>query len=321
MRPALAIPVHNDADELVTLLRRAHALDCFGEMVVVDDGSTLPLNAARLTAEAGLETDQLRLIRHQLPQGPGAARNRALAEVQSDPVMFMDADDLPTRELPGLFADLASRDFDFCLFQHHDTRSEDELRWGQMPWDQRFWRQAGVDLGALSEVGAEAGPLLAQTANYPWNKVYRTAFLRTHQIGCTDILVHEDVELHWRAFLKAKTIFASDRIGVIHTVASGGDRLTNRAGPERLAAFGPLTAISAEIAQSGPDSYSLAFARFALGLIAWIGDNIDPAHHPALAEKTKEFLYQSLGDGTYKDAIGEDQGLLRRIQSLIGHVA
>ena len=311
MTLTLAIPCHDDAEPLARLLARARALGCFDHVVVVDDGSPRPLAAGALCAATGLAPSALTLIRHDTARGPGPARNRALAAVETDHVLFMDADDLPTGELVPLLADLAGRSFDFCLFAHHDSRRDQEAAWGQMPWDQALWEAAGVGLGALSEVTPDGAAHLARTANYPWNKIYRTAFLRAHGIGCSEILLHEDVELHWRSFLHAQSILASDRIGVIHVVAHKGDRLTNRETPERLEVFDPLARLAAEIGDTPP--YALPFARFALGLAAWIGDNIAPAHRSRLAALTRDFAETRLPPGLLAEIAAADPGLMAHV--------
>lgn len=322
MKLSIAIPVHNDAANLMRLLRKLTELGCAAHVVVVDDGSDIPLDKTALITTSGLDADRFTLLRHERALGPGVARNRALANVPTSHMMFLDADDQPTRELPDLLADLtgeilSGRYFDFCLFQHHDSRSEQELRWGQMPWDQRLWHKAGLALGALSEARGAARPILAQTANYPWNKIYHTDFLRNNGIGCSEIMVHEDVELHWRSFLGARTILTSDRIAVIHEVVSDGARLTNRAGPERLDVFARLTVLANDV-QNTP--YAAAFVHFTLGLTVWIADNIDTAHHHALADKTNQFLDHPLVRDSLNPLKKEDPDLMKRVEAVISHI-
>jgi glycosyltransferase involved in cell wall biosynthesis len=290
MSLTLIIPSHNDTESLCHLLQRADRLDFADQLIIVDDGSDVPLNEDQLRAAGAPGPGQLTLLRNDTPQGPGLARNRALLHVVTDHLLFLDADDLPARELPDLLRDLEGEEFDFCQFQYHDTRMEQERAWGQMPHDQQLWQAAGLALGALNEVPPRAAAKLSRTANYPWNKLYRTEFLRSHAIGCSEILVHEDVELHWRSFLNAQRILASDRVGVIHFVSSEGERLTNRTGAERLDLFGPLDRLAAEALAKSPDLYAPAFFSFALGLFDWIAGNLDPAYHDALAEKTRAFI-------------------------------
>lgn len=63
------------------------------EVIVVDDGSTPPI------AEAIVDHPVRPKIIRQNRQGPGAARNRGIAEAKSDLVAFLDSDDLwmPTK--------------------------------------------------------------------------------------------------------------------------------------------------------------------------------------------------------------------------------
>lgn len=289
MTLTLAIPARDDAAGLVRLLADAAALGPAVRAVVVDDGSADPLDPARLAAEAGFAPGRLRLLRNPAPQGPGPARNRALAHVETDLALCMDADDRLTGELAHLLADLAGERFDFCLFQHHDSRAAQERRWGQMPWDQAHWRAAGVAAGALSEVSPAAAAELAQTANYPWNKLYRTEFLRAAGIGCSDIPLHEDVEMHWQSFLRADRILASDRICAIHIVAAAGGRQTNRRAPERLEVFGPLGRLAAEATAQDRRPLALPLLRFGLGLGGWIEGNLPAESRPRLRAAAAEF--------------------------------
>lgn len=286
----LAIPVHNDLDFLLKLLARVNKLDCVAHVVVVDDGSDIAIDKTLLLDASGFGAEQVTLARHNSALGPGAARNHALELVKTDHVLFMDADDLPAPDLHHLVRDLHSREFDFCIFQHHDTRMDHRRRWSQMPEDRDHWRAAHVDVGALSLVSDTGAARLSRTANYPWNKIYRTAFLRDNGIGCSNILLHEDVELHWLGFLNANCILASDRIGVIHFVADHGSRLTNRQGSERLEVFKPLKKIARQIHTGDMDLYALPFFGFSLGLIHWISNSLAPQWQRDLTVRTRAFL-------------------------------
>lgn len=317
MTLTLAIPSHNDTAPLCRLLAGVRPLDCVAHVVVVDDGSDTAIAAGGLARASGLDPDRITLLRNDTARGPGAARNRALEHVTTEYMLFLDADDQVTPDLPHLMRDLSGQSFDFCLFQHHDTRAEQDFAWGQMPWDQAHWRAAGVDLGALNAVAPAAAADLCQTANYPWNKICRTAFLRDHGIGCSGILVHEDVELHWRSFLNARTILASDRVCVIHGVAADGRRLTNRAGPERLDVFDPLDRIAREIAGRGDTLFTLPFYRFALGLCLWIRGNLRPEFHARLAGRVRTFADTHIPPDLLAALHRDDPGRMQRIAAMI----
>jgi hypothetical protein len=233
----------------------------------------------------------IRLIRHESAKGGGIARNTGLAAVRKPYVMFFDADDLMTPDLVHLVADLI-RDpapFDLCQFKHADSRATTEGVWGQPDWDERFWTAAGVATGTLTEAPPATWPILAQTANYPWNKIFRTRFLRDNKIACAPTQVHQDIPLHWLAFLQARRILVSDRVCAWHHVDPEGRRLTNRAGAERLEVFTALAPVLARAVQADP-AWQAAFATFVLGLTDWIALRIDPALRPAFRKAEADWL-------------------------------
>ena len=302
----IAIPAHNDTAHLLRLLPRLAALGLARQIIVVDDGSTPAIDAAELRQASGLSEDHLLVLRQDPLRGAGAARNLALSHVTGSHLLFLDADDLPTRALRTLWQSLDQADpFDFCLFQHHDSRMSQDGLWGQMPFDQQFWRRADLTQGALRPVSQEAARLLVQTANYPWNKIYRTAFLRDHAIRCSETLVHNDIALHWRSFLKARRILSSDHVGVIHFVHPGAARLTNRIGTERLRLFEPLEQVALEITASRPN-YALPFFGFALGLMAWAWGTLQQELQPQFIAAGRVFLTRYLSQ-ELRQALQQDR--------------
>jgi hypothetical protein len=291
---ALVVPAHNDGRDLDRLLAQARSLAVFSEIVVIDDGSDPPL------APAG---EGVRLLRNTRPTGSGAARNRGLAEVTAEHVLFFDADDLLTAELPRLVADLAADlatagPFDLCLFKYADAREARAGHWGQPGWDERFWTQAGLPPRTLSAAPAAALPVLAQTANYPWNKIYRTAFLRENGIGCAPTPVHNDVPLHWLSLHAVARdggrALVSDRICAWHEVRAQSARLTNRMGSERLQIVRALEPAARAMDESADPDWQAAFAAFTLGLFDWVAARISPAHGPALATLAETFRRERL---------------------------
>lgn len=293
----VAIPSHNDNGHLTRLLSHLAALKFTRSIIVVDDGSLPAPDHDTLIKASGLAPAQLTLLRQPQVAGAGAARNRALLHTTTKHLLFMDADDLPTRELRALCRSLAQAgEFDFCMFQHHDSRMGQSGQWGQMAFDQSLWDKTELNHRNLSEVSTTDAACLAQTANYPWNKIYRTDFLHAHRLRCSDTLVHNDIALHWKSFLRAGRILSSARIGVTHFVTPGGDRLTNRLGAERLRVFEPLEEIALEISventQKSP--YALAFFGFVLGLLCWVNESLDPSLRSELAQRSTAFFNRYL---------------------------
>lgn len=276
MSLALAIPVKDDHAALARLLRQAQQMNVFDQVVIVDDGSSpvIDIDGGR----QGPWPLPVTVLCHEVPAGPGCARNFALEQVTADYMIYLDSDDRFTPDFARIWRAAQTQPFDLCIFRHHDTRQERIGRWGQMLQDDGIWRCAGqLDLGhaPMARVGEGARAHLAETANYPWNKIYRTDFLRYHGLGCAPCLVHEDIPLHWGALLHAETVLASPRVGVVHRVAEDGARLTNRRGTERLEVFGVLRRVLADLlaARMRRDLVP-AFLRFSSGLFEWIRGQI-----------------------------------------------
>lgn len=282
---ALVIPVWNDAEGLARLLDHARRLGSFAQIIVVDDGSDIPVTAAA----------DVTLLRHKTPLGGGMARNAGLDLVTAGHVLFFDADDLVLPPLVDLQRDLARHlaqggTFDFCLFKHADSRVSLEPRWGQPDWDDALWARAGHGCGALAPALPAALRVLAQTANYPWNKIYRTAFLRDHNIGCAATAVHQDIPLHWLGFVAANHVLVSDRICAWHHVQEGAARLTNRAGRERLQVFDALAPVVRALTDKDDAAWQDALMTFFFGLMDWIETRIDPAFLGEFAQEKSRFL-------------------------------
>ena len=312
MRPALVVPAHDDAAPLGRLLDRVAGLGCFGEVVVVDDGSPEALREGDLARPGG---PPVTLMRHDTPRGAGAARNRGLEAVSREHVIFFDADDDLLPEMGPLLAALVGREFDFCLYRHLDSRVRAEGGWGQTRWDDAHWEAAGAGMGALRDLPLARAPRLARIAAYPWNKVYRTAFLREARVRCTEIPVHNDIELHWTGFMAARRILHSDRIAAEHLVHPAGTRLSNRRGADRLRVFAALEAVATRI---GPrHAWRLSFLAFVLGLIRWVGWNLDPAFGPELDRRRRAFLADLVDDATVVRLAATDPELAREFDEAV----
>ncbi|MFD2439057.1 hypothetical protein ACFSS8_01070 [Paracoccus kondratievae] len=162
--------------------------------------------------------------------------------------------------------------------------------------------------------------ILARVSAYPWNKIYRTEFLRSQRIRCTETMVHNDVELHWTSFIMARRILATTMTGATHFVSTGGMRLTNRRNAERLEVFRSFENVLTRL-RTAPTAERLGFlhpfTRFASDLLSWVRNNIDAEHHHELRRRTRAFYLSGMNPDWMRLIAFRDPALARRINRSI----
>ncbi|RBP88226.1 glycosyl transferase family 2 [Rhodobacter sp. 140A] len=318
---SVVIPVWNDPEGLARLLRQLLALPQRLRVIVVDDASDVPLSAAALDLPELAEEPRLTWLRSALQRGAGHARNLGLAQVQTSHVLFLDSDDLLLPAFSGLLDDLLSPGtpgFDFCLFRHVDSRLRAAGRPGPLDTDQLHWTRAGIPERPVLLRPDQAARLVRISA-YPWNKIYRTGFLHETGIRCTEIPVHNDIELHWRSFFEARRILATARLCAEHFVEEDGQRLTNRTGAERFEVFRALDPVQADL-QADPIRtalYADAVAEFYLSLFRWIEDGLGAALRPAFRWKAQGFLREGFELPLFTLTATRDPGLAARLNDYL----
>lgn len=320
MTLSIVIPVWNDEVRLTRLLRQVVSLGCFSEVIVVDDGSDEPMQERVSAADHAL-SQHVVWIRSGTQRGAGHARNLGLDRATGSHLIFFDADDLLTEQFP-LIADgcaVETEPFDFLMFRHDDSRLLNEGLSGSFCSEEERWRS--IDWrDATAELSLTQAAHLCQISAYPWNKIYRTEFLRRNAIRCTEIAVNNDLELHWSSFIVARRILVTNRIGATHFWHPGSNQLTNRFGRERLAVFVAFDNIVGRLVhQSDPNRivFLHPFFSFGLRLIAWIWSHIDPVLRPELLSHTRDFLFAVLDRNLMTLIAYRDEALAQKINRIL----
>ncbi len=295
MRLTLVIPVWNDPEGLKRLLTQTAAMNVFSQIIVSDDASDPPVSAAALGLPELSGDPRLLWLRSADQRGAGHARNIALPEVTGDHVIYFDSDDLFLPEFSTLAGELDGISFDFCIFRHVDSRMQAKGALTPLAPDDGEWRVAGAMTAVPSLLSRRGAGRLCRISAYPWNKIYRTGFLREAGIRCTEIPVHNDLELHWLSFLKADRILTSQRLCCTHYVQAQGQRLTNRSGEERIHVFRALEAVHVAL-EGNPRAVDFIepFAEFYTRLFPWINDLLDPELRGPFAARTRAFLLRRM---------------------------
>lgn len=277
---AIVIPVWNLPDDLSALLAQVAATGIFAQVVVVDDASDPPCDPATLGFDRDRLGAALVYLRSEQRRGAGHARNIGLQQVTTANVLFFDADDQLAPDLAAIWHRHAADPEglpDFSIFRHNDTRVQaKEGRDGSFQAEEDLWDRALGTAGLLF-LNRDERALLSTISAYPWNKIYRTAFLRDHAITCSETPVHNDIRLHWLSFAYAQRVLAMRLIGATHVIGGRDHHLTARRGPERLCLFEILAELTPRLREA-PDQLRLMrqFIRFTDNICRWNLRQIDP---------------------------------------------
>lgn len=290
MKLSLIVPVCNDLQGVRCVVHQACELGIFAQVILSDDASDMPFSADEVTDGIPEPYPELIILRHEVRGGAGRARNSALAKVTGTHVLFFDADDILRPELVEVWRHLEheTEDFDFCIFRHVEERCRQDGHLGMFPKDEALWEEAGA-AHVFGKLEPKLAPKLAQVAAYPWNKIYRTEFLRTAGVRCGETLVHNDIGLHWLGFLRAERILYTTALGCEHVLGAKRNHLTQRHGRERLQVFDALEDV---LTESGPlsSSWKLSFSLFYLDLLVWARARVETADLSDFDRLAKRFV-------------------------------
>jgi len=294
---SFVIPAYNDAQGVRRHLDYFTATARPAELIVVDDASVDGLE--QIVADALLpDMVRLRYHRNSENRGPGPSRNTGLKMASAKWLMFLDADDLL---VPGFFDYIAlapwDQGADFVLFKHHLCRDPRVLCSYDMHIDDnRFFSNMLASGFGGQTFRVTDIPSVLRIINFPWNKIYRTGFLRSTGIVFPDLRMHEDIRVHWQSCLRAK------HFGILnwapplihHIEEPDGQRATNYKGPDRRVAFETLEDVFKEF-KTHPlaDLMVPEMLEFADDLLSWMIAQA-PEMEPGLTEAA-ERLYASLG--------------------------
>lgn len=292
---AIVIPVWNLPEDLADLLRQIAGMGIFSQVVIADDSSDVECSPQALGLDDLTVTLDVVYLRSTVQRGAGHARNIGLQAVTTPNVLFFDADDRLCDALPQIWQQHLDADCpDFTIFRHSDTRVEDsEGRRGTFPTEEAMWAKALAGR-ATSLLSAQERAELVLISAYPWNKFYRTDFLRDHDITCSETPVHNDIRLHWLSFLKATKVQASSLIGAQHVVSDRSHHLTSRKGSDRLCLGSILQELTLQIRDMRGNGLMMQrFIQFVDNICRWnlkqVDDDLIPAFRNIALESYLRF--------------------------------
>ena len=183
------------------------------ELILVDDGSKD--NSKNICDEYSLKDNRIRVI-HKENSGAADSRNKGLEASVGDYVLFMDSDDywLSEKLLEKLLENSKKYNSDFVLFNIAPLK--ENLSFSRL-FDESY---NGQDLNQIVEYLVKSDLF----SPGPWNKFFKSSFLKDNKIMFPVGKVCEDIQWTYELMKVAKNISLSNEWYVYRNVSTSQSR-------------------------------------------------------------------------------------------------
>lgn len=270
----VVIPLYN-AEEYVESFFEGYNVAQNIDFIIVNDASTD--DSLKIWSNF-VERNNIRAEIIDVKENMGAAnaRNVGLSKVKSPYVLFLDADDIPVwPSFPILYETISeNNDFDIVYFKYALFQSIEELK-PPHGHDNRFYK---AHANKIIETPKKSKDLL-KTVAFPWNKLYRTNFVKQHLLEFSHFKVHNDLGFVWKANLLAEKAYVLTETLYLHRehAPSNINSITQISDEKRLQIFDVFTDVDNFILElSEQDKVSLgAWDDFKRDLLFWCKGKLD----------------------------------------------
>lgn len=240
------------------------------EIICIDDGSTdSSLNILKEYAAL----DSRFNILHQKNQGPGSARNCGLMQAMGDYLIFLDSDDYFSPDmLEKLFNSAVESEADvtICRSISFDTNTGKTLS--------SDWMRKDLLLPAQTFSPGEIAVHIFQfTYGWPWDKLYRTSFIKEFNLKFPNLPNSEDLVFVFPSLALAKNISTISDILVYHRM----NRASSVSNSRCLAPEVPYQALYEFkyllIRHEIFERYERSFLKWAMEFLIWNVSNMGDA--------------------------------------------
>ena len=207
------------------------------KVIVVDDGATD--KTGEIADRYMNQYPELITCIHQENHGLGAARNRALQDVVTPYVAFLDSDDWQNvMFVEKVYAALQKQetqpDIIFTLPWIYDAATRRVTPWyDKSLLEAMFFPNGGSEDAISRTLNINQDRRLYELEANTNRRVYRTQFLREIGFSFQEGVKWEDVRPHFHAIHTAKSCIAMKNVGFIYRINTGG-QITAGGGASRL---------------------------------------------------------------------------------------
>ncbi|MDR3315972.1 MAG: glycosyltransferase family 2 protein [Coriobacteriales bacterium] len=287
---SVIIPVYNVegvlAETLDSVLGQTHREL---EVICIDDGST---DGSRALLEQYAAQDARIRVLTQPNAGAGAARNRGLDAAQGAYLSFLDADDTFEPEMLALAYQRCKRyDADFCLFDSDEFGVERWRTAGPATINKKLLplEQPVFDFRAIK------GDVFRSMLGWAWDKLYKTAFVRAHDLRFPEQHNTEDLYFVFAGLVLAERITVLDKT-LVHQRIRPSTSLSKSRARHPFDFYASLTALRDLLKREGSfQELESDYVNYALHYSLWSLNNLPGEAFGELYDRLKTDIFANLG--------------------------
>lgn len=210
---SIIIPIYNVEEYITECLQSVMRQTYKGEIecILVDDcGKDNSISIVEQLIADYTGPIKFLVLHHEHNRGLSAARNTGTMIATGEYIYYLDSDDYISDDcFDALTAPLAIEEHDIVIGNYSVVGSD----WG-VP---KLWleERAYAD-DILSMYCARKIYMMA------WNKLYKSSFIRSHNLSFMEGILHEDDHLSFRAFAEAKSIYVVQHETYFYLVRENG---------------------------------------------------------------------------------------------------
>lgn len=268
----IIIPTYNAEATIVDAVESCLESRCIAKVIVVADNPTD--KTVEQLANESYNSDIVEVILLDKNIGAGACRNMGMTKVDTSHVAFLDADDtINAGNFDAVYNNMTS-DCDLAVGAYKYCKCKHELKTSTMtPGDERIFRSVLNCQESVTLERRDSAELL-MLVNYPWNKLYRTDFIKKNDLSFQSLPVHNDILFHWSCLLHASKVLVHHAVMTNHFVFDNRNQMTNDTSARRLAVFDALQSTRDVVFSVNPNAAPY-FYQFLQILLLWTLEKID----------------------------------------------
>ena len=301
-RVSVVIPIYNTEQYLRQCLDSVvgQTLEDI-EIICVDDGSTD--GSPRILAGYGARDNRFQIIT-QANAGPGTARNSGLRAAKGEYLIFLDSDDWYEPDFLERMvcrAEKTGADITVCRAVEFDMRTGRE-------WPSEWMLKSKYLPGEHFSPGDIAEHIFQFTYGWPWDKLYRTEFVRRAGLRYPALPNSEDLVFVFQSLAAAGHIAAIPPVLVHHRV-NRHDSVSNSRYKDPDAPYQALILLREGLEERGLyQCFERSFLNWAMEFLVW---NVSHMGEPGVQRQyfnklQKEYL-PAMGFGSHSEKFYENR--------------